>query len=128
MAGRSSKAWTRSRLPGSGIPAPKIVYTLCANSRAMLDHAVAHGTEVLRASGATDVLTEAPIGVGGWHLMGAARMGTDPERSVNEWGRSHDVGNLFVMDRSLFVTSAGVNPRARFRRWRCTWRMRSRSG
>ncbi len=35
----------------------------------------------------------------------------DPERSVvNEWGRAHDVRNLFVVDGSLFVTSAGVNP------------------
>jgi len=38
-------------------------------------------------------------------------MGTDPERSVvNEWGRSHDVRNLFIVDGSLFVTSGGVNP------------------
>jgi choline dehydrogenase-like flavoprotein len=38
-------------------------------------------------------------------------MGTDPERSVvNEWGRAHDVKNLFIVDGSLFVTSAGVNP------------------
>ena len=29
---------------------------------------------------------------------------------VNEWGRSHDVKNLFIVDGSLFVTSAGVNP------------------
>jgi choline dehydrogenase-like flavoprotein len=29
---------------------------------------------------------------------------------VNEWGRSHDVKNLFVVDGSVFVTSAGVNP------------------
>ena len=66
----------------------------------MLDHAVARGTEVLRAAGATDIITEAPIGVGGWHLMGTARMGTDPERSVvNEWGRAHDVRNLFIVDR-----------------------------
>ena len=48
---------------------------------------------------------------GGWHLMGTARMGTDPARSVvNEWGRSHDVKNLFIVDGSIFVTSAGVNP------------------
>ena len=34
-----------------------------------------------------------------------------PDRSVvNEWGRSHDVKNLFVVDGSVFVTSAGVNP------------------
>ena len=38
-------------------------------------------------------------------------MGIDPERSVvNEWGRSHDVKNLFIVDGSIFVTSAGVNP------------------
>ena len=38
-------------------------------------------------------------------------MGTDPERSVvNEWGRCHDVKNLFIVDGSIFVTSAGVNP------------------
>jgi choline dehydrogenase-like flavoprotein len=47
----------------------------------------------------------------GWHNLGTARMGTDPEKSVvNEWGRSHDVKNLFVIDGSLFVTSGGVNP------------------
>ncbi|MCE2426001.1 MAG: GMC family oxidoreductase [Pseudomonadales bacterium] len=96
---------------GHGIPAPRIDYALSENSRRMLDHAVARATEALEAAGATDVITEAPIGVGGWHLMGTARMGTDPERSVvNEWGRSHDVRNLFIVDGSIFVTSAGVNP------------------
>jgi choline dehydrogenase-like flavoprotein len=94
-----------------GIPAPKTEYTLSENSRKMLDHAVARGTEVLEAAGATDVFTKAPIEFAGWHLMGTARMGTDPTRSVvNEWGRSHDVKNLFVVDGSIFVTSAGVNP------------------
>ncbi len=95
----------------NGIPAPRIDYTLSDNSRKMLDHAVARATEVLRAAGATDVYHEAPLGVAGWHLMGTARMGRDPARSVvNEWGRAHDVKNLFVIDGSIFVTSAGVNP------------------
>ncbi len=94
-----------------GIPAPKIDYTLSENSRRMLDHAVARGSDILRAAGAHDVGSEAPLTVGGWHLMGTARMGRDPERSVvNEWGRSHDVKNLFIVDGSIFVTSAGVNP------------------
>ena len=94
-----------------GIPCPRIDYTLSENSRKMLDFSVERATEVLKAAGAYDILTEAPIAGGGWHLMGTARMGTDPERSVvNEWGRSHDVKNLFVIDGSLFVTSAGVNP------------------
>jgi choline dehydrogenase-like flavoprotein len=54
---------------------------------------------------------ESPVIEGGWHLMGTARMGKDPNRSVvNEWGRSHDVKNLFIVDGSIFVTSGGVNP------------------
>ncbi|MBJ51171.1 MAG: choline dehydrogenase [Gammaproteobacteria bacterium] len=94
-----------------GIPAPRITYKLSDNSRRMLDYAVDRGTEILETAGATDVMTEAPISVGGWHLMGTTRMGVDPENSVvNEWGRSHDVRNLFVVDGSIFVTSAGVNP------------------
>jgi len=96
---------------GHGIPAPKIDYTLSDNSRRMLDHAVARATDILTAAGAHDVWHEAPLMDGGWHLMGTARMGTDPQRSVvNEWGRSHDVRNLFIVDGSIFVTSAGVNP------------------
>ena len=94
-----------------GIPAPKIDYTLSENSRRMLEFSVQRATEVLKAAGAVDVITEAPIAGGGWHLMGTTRMGTDSERSVvNEWGRSHDVRNLFIIDGSIFVTSAGVNP------------------
>ena len=97
----------------NGIPAPKITYNLSDNSRRMLDHAVARATEALRAAGAYEVASETPLAVGGWHLMGTARMGSDPTRSVvNEWGRSHDVKNLFIVDGSIFVTSAGVNPTA----------------
>lgn len=94
-----------------GIPAPEISYTLSENSIRMMDHAVAKASKVLRAAGARDICSQPPISYGDWHLMGAARMGTDPTRSVvNEWGRSHDVKNLFVVDGSIFVTSAGVNP------------------
>ena len=96
---------------GNGIPAPKIDYTLSDNSRKMMEHGIEKASEVLRAAGAYEILTQAPIAYGGWHLMGTARMGTDPARSVvNEWGRSHDVRNLFIVDGSIFVTSAGVNP------------------
>tara|TARA_Y100001934_G_scaffold278282_1_gene379134 strand:- start:472 stop:2106 length:1635 start_codon:yes stop_codon:yes gene_type:complete len=94
-----------------GIPAPKIHYTLSENSERMLEHAVARATEVLEAAGAHDVWVESPLTYGGWHLMGTARMGTDPKRSVvNEFGRAHDCRNLFIVDGSIFVTSAGVNP------------------
>lgn len=95
----------------NGIPAAKITYEVSENSRRMLEHGVARATDVLTAAGAIATASEAPWGVAGWHLMGTARMGSDPATSVvNEWGRAHDVLNLFVIDGSLFVTSAGVNP------------------
>ncbi len=94
-----------------GIPAPKVTYRLSENSSKMLEHCVARATQVLEAAGAKETLAEAPLPFAGWHLMGTARMGTDPKTSVvNEWGRSHDVRNLFIIDGSIFVTAAAVNP------------------
>jgi choline dehydrogenase-like flavoprotein len=96
---------------GNGIPAPKINYRLSENSRQMLDHGVARATEALEAAGARSTVAEPLLRMAGWHLMGTARMGTDPETSVvNEWGRCHDVRNLFIIDGSIFVTAGAVNP------------------
>jgi choline dehydrogenase-like flavoprotein len=95
----------------SGIPAPRIEYALSDNSRKMMAHGVARSKEILAAAGAANIGGESPILNGGWHLMGTARMGGDPERSVvNDWGRCHDVKNLFIIDGSIWVTSGGVNP------------------
>jgi choline dehydrogenase-like flavoprotein len=45
------------------------------------------------------------------HQCGTARMGADPRTSVvDSWCRSHDLGNLFVVDASVLPTSAAVNP------------------
>jgi choline dehydrogenase-like flavoprotein len=94
-----------------GIPAPRIEYRLGENSKRMLEHGAARAREVLEAAGARQIFVESPLRVAGWHLMGTARMGADPERSVtNAWGRCHDVKNLFVIDGSLFVTAGAVNP------------------
>jgi choline dehydrogenase-like flavoprotein len=95
----------------SGIPAPRVDYTIGENSRKMIAHGMARAREVLEAAGARNITVESPILNGGWHLLGTARMGTDPERSVvNAWGRCHDVKNLFIVDGSIWVTSGGVNP------------------
>ncbi len=94
-----------------GIPAAKIEYTLSGNSRKMLRFAVERGEEALQAAGAVDIIRSELVPNAGWHNMGTARMGTDPQASVvNDWGRTHDVKNLFVIDGSVFVTSAAVNP------------------
>ena len=95
----------------NGIPAPKINYTLSENSKKIMKHGIARATEILEVSGAQDILTEGLLNYAGWHLMGTARMGINPKQSVvNEWGRCHDVKNLFIVDGSVFVTSGGVNP------------------
>jgi choline dehydrogenase-like flavoprotein len=94
-----------------GIPAPLVRYRLSDNSLRMLDFGVARAEEALNAAGATEVLAKSPLRPSGWHLLGTCRMGDDPARSVvDRWGRAHGVQNLFVVDGSLFVTSAAVNP------------------
>ena len=95
----------------NGIPAPRVEYKIGENTKKMMAHAHAHARQVLEAAGATNIGIESPILNGGWHLLGTARMGDDPERSVvNGWGRCHDVKNLFIVDGSIWVTSGGVNP------------------
>ena len=94
-----------------GIPAPKIQYALSENTRRMLDHGVQRAKEVFEAAGAKKVLWSHLRRNAGWHLLGTARMGDNPETSVvDRWGRSHEVPNLFIVDGSTFVTGACVNP------------------
>ena len=94
-----------------GIPAAKIDYTISENTRRMMEHGIARAEEVLTAAGATRTFTSRTALNSPGHLLGTARMGTDPERSVvNEWGRCHDVKNPFIVDGSVWVTSGGVNP------------------
>ncbi len=94
-----------------GIPAPRIDYTISENTRRMMEHGIARAEEILTAAGATDLYTSRTNLNSPGHLLGTARMGHDPERSVvNAWGRCHDVKNLFIVDGSIWVTSGGVNP------------------
>ena len=65
----------------------------------------------MEAAGAREIRSSGLVQESGWHLLGTARMGDDPEKSVvNAWGRSHDVKNLFIVDGSIFVTAGGLNP------------------
>jgi choline dehydrogenase-like flavoprotein len=96
---------------GHGNAAPRVSYALSDNSRRMLDHGLARAREVLVAAGAREVAVNPLLRAGGWHLMGTARMGRDPKTSViDAEGRCHEVPNLYVVDGSALVTSAGVNP------------------
>jgi choline dehydrogenase-like flavoprotein len=95
----------------NGIPAPRIDYTMSENTRRMMEHGIARASEILATAGAKNIGCSRTLLNSPGHLLGTARMGLDPTRSVvNEWGRSHDVKNLFIVDGSIWVTSGGVNP------------------
>jgi choline dehydrogenase-like flavoprotein len=96
---------------GSGLAAPKITYRVSSNTRSLLEFHAARATESLLEAGAHTIESSQLMRESGWHLMGTARMGQDPDDSVvDTFGRSHEVANLFIVDGSLFVTSGGVNP------------------
>ena len=93
----------------SGLPAPRIDYTLSDNSLRNLEFVAEKMTEAHRAAGAVETFLDPLVPSG--HLLGTARMGDDPATSVvDSFGRSHDVPNLFVVDGSVMVTGGGMNP------------------
>jgi len=94
-----------------GIAAPRLIYKNSENTHRMIEFHLARAKEAMQASGAVDMSVTPLMRDCGWHLMGTARMGNDPKASVvDQYGRAHDVPNLFVYDGSVFVTSSGFNP------------------
>jgi len=98
---------------GDGLHAPRITYAISDNTRKMLAFHTARAVEAMEAAGAVETEVTPLIRDCGWHLMGTAVMGDDPETSVvNAVGAVHDVPGLYVMDASTFPTSSGMNPTA----------------
>jgi choline dehydrogenase-like flavoprotein len=99
------------RVAGDGMAVPRMIYRLGENSRRMRDFGVERATEALREAGAEAVTVTPLARNAGFHLMGTARMGTDPGTSVlAPDGRPHGVANLTVADGALFPSAAAVNP------------------
>jgi choline dehydrogenase-like flavoprotein len=94
-----------------GVPGVKIEYKLSDHSRRSLDFGLDRAEEMLRAAGAYRVVRLPLAPLTGWHLLGTARMGSDPATSVTDGrGRLHTVPNILVADGSLFTTVGAVNP------------------
>lgn len=96
-----------------GLPSPKIVYKVNENSNRLLQFNIDRCIESVKAAGSIEHLVSVPVRESGWHMLGTTVMGSDPSRSVvDQWGATHDVPNLYVMDGSTFPTSGAVNPTA----------------
>lgn len=101
-----------------GIPAPKVHYRISENSRKSMAFMLDRMVEMHEAAGAAHVFRHPLWREQPGHLLGTARCGTDPRRSVvDAWGRAHDVPNLFIVDGSVMVTSGAVNPTATIAAW-----------
>ena len=94
-----------------GLPAPKMTYRVDENTRAMIRFGIERATEAFEAAGAVETLPQNLLGGAGFHLLGTARMGDDPETSVVDAKcRVHSAPNVLVIDGSVFVTAAALNP------------------
>jgi choline dehydrogenase-like flavoprotein len=95
-----------------GRPAIRVTYRDHPDDIKTGEFLVARATEILEAAGAQRTWDfGVPSQTLGAHLLGTARMGTDPGRSVvNADHRAHDVPNLFICDGSSFVTSGRGQP------------------
>ena len=90
-----------------GLPVAKVTFNLYDNDQKLIKFAKNKTQEVMWAAGAKEVAQEARYA----HLVGAARMGDDPETSVvDRYGRTHDIANLFVCDGSVMPTQGSANP------------------
>ncbi|HKY22994.1 MAG TPA: GMC family oxidoreductase [Vicinamibacterales bacterium] len=72
---------------------------------------VQEARRMLRRLGFWVVITHSHGSKNTTHQCGTVVFGTDPRESVlDPYCRTHDVGNLFVVDASFFPSSAAVNP------------------
>jgi len=89
------------------LPAPRIRFELHENDKKMIAWAVPRIEEIMRAAGAEETAQEPRYA----HLIGGCRMGVDRQTSVtDQFGRTHDIPNLFCCDGSICPTQGAANP------------------
>ncbi|HZJ26077.1 MAG TPA: GMC family oxidoreductase [Acidimicrobiia bacterium] len=107
-----------------GFPAGRVTYSPHRHEIATAEHWGPRLEAILRGAGAdhTFWVTSPPIpgsradrpgfvAPTSRHIMGTARMGDDPARSVfDRWQRLHGVDNIMCADSSVFPTSSGYGP------------------
>ena len=90
-----------------GLPVAHVAFNLHDNDKKLIEFGKKVVMDVMGAAGAREVVQESRYA----HLVGAARMGSDPATSVVDgFGRTHDIANLFVCDGSVMPTQGSANP------------------
>jgi len=90
-----------------GLLVARVTFALHENDKRLIECGRNKVEEIMWAAGAEEVVQEARYA----HLVGAARMGSDPRTSVVDgFGQSHDIANLFVCDGSILPTQGSANP------------------
>ena len=90
-----------------GIPKPKIHFSYGENELRMSEHSAKLMTAAWEAAGAKDIWTFQRSA----HTIGTCRMGHDAEANVvDAYGRSHEIGNLWISDNSTFPAALAANP------------------
>jgi choline dehydrogenase-like flavoprotein len=98
-----------------GRPVARITYVRHPHDVAMMAYFQPKLVEIAQAAGAREVMPmelASPTGQPDTkHLLGTARMGTDPQASVTDpFGRLHEVENVWIADGSVYPTSGAFNP------------------
>ncbi len=90
-----------------GLPVARFDYSLTANDKANMAYSTTVITDILHAADAQDILTIQRFA----HLIGGARMGSDPQTSVVDSDqRLWTVPNVFLADGSVCPTQGSANP------------------
>lgn len=90
-----------------GLPKPRVHFSMGENEERLTSHANGIMRAIWDAAGARNVWAF-PRNA---HVIGTARMGTDPDRAVvDPNGRSFDIPNLYISDNSTFPSALSVNP------------------
>jgi len=92
-----------------GLPVPIVHYEDHENASPMRAHASNSAKGLFESLGARRVV---PFKVNmATHNLGTCRMSAAPEDGVcNNWGRAHEIDNLYISDGSQFSSSGSANP------------------
>lgn len=98
-------------LDGFGLPVPVVTHEGSENDQKLRRHAEETCRNLLKAAGAQSTLTSLSMRHAAFQTLGTTRMGKDPGHSVvDEYGRTHEVENLYIAGGSVFPGSPPTFP------------------